>query len=49
MLPGAGKTYTMVGTVEQPGIMVRAMNDLFKYMAEKKDELEFKVRLSTAI
>ncbi|KAF0303182.1 Kinesin-like protein KIF19 [Amphibalanus amphitrite] len=43
---GAGKTYTMVGTVEQPGIMVRAMNDLFKYMAEKKDELEFKMSLS---
>lgn len=36
----------MVGTVEQPGIMVRAMNDLFKYMADKKDELDFQVRPS---
>ncbi|CAL4188987.1 unnamed protein product, partial [Meganyctiphanes norvegica] len=29
---GAGKTFTMVGTVDQPGIMVRALNDLFTAM-----------------
>ena len=27
---GAGKTYTMVGTAEEPGVMVRALDDLFK-------------------
>ncbi|XP_037093604.1 kinesin-like protein KIF19 [Pollicipes pollicipes] len=43
---GAGKTYTMVGTMEQPGIMVRALNELFKAMADKKDELEFGMTLS---
>lgn len=26
---GAGKTHTMVGDPSQPGIMVRALNDLF--------------------
>ena len=26
---GGGKTYTMVGTQDQPGIMVRALNQLF--------------------
>jgi kinesin family member 18/19 len=30
---GAGKTYTMVGTAEQPGVMVRALDDLFKEAA----------------
>ncbi|XP_065339917.1 kinesin-like protein KIF19 isoform X1 [Cloeon dipterum] len=30
---GAGKTYTMVGTAEEPGVMVRALDDLFKEAA----------------
>ena len=33
----------MVGTAEQPGIMVRALNDLFKAMDEQKEEQDFKV------
>ena len=28
---GAGKTYTMIGTKTDPGIMVRVMDDLFKH------------------
>ena len=28
---GSGKTHTMIGTEENPGIMVRVMSDLFKY------------------
>ncbi len=31
---GAGKTYTMLGTVEEPGIMVRTLRDLFKKIDE---------------
>ncbi|BES98883.1 KISc [Nesidiocoris tenuis] len=30
---GAGKTHTMVGTAAEPGIMVRALNDLFTSIA----------------
>ena len=31
---GGGKTYTMVGTRDNPGIMVRALNDLFEAAGE---------------
>ena len=34
---GGGKTYTMVGTHDNPGIMVRALNHLFKAVAEDSD------------
>ena len=34
---GGGKTYTMVGTQDQPGIMVRALNQLFTAM---EDDIE---------
>ncbi|KAF5280510.1 hypothetical protein FQA39_LY18032 [Lamprigera yunnana] len=34
---GAGKTYTMVGDATAPGIMVRALNDLFKAVKDKED------------
>ncbi|CAA9996744.1 unnamed protein product [Nesidiocoris tenuis] len=44
---GAGKTHTMVGTAAEPGIMVRALNDLFTSIAGnepphqvEKNELE---------
>ena len=35
---GAGKTYTMLGTVENPGVMVLAIKDLFRKISvlEKK-------------
>lgn len=35
---GAGKTHTMVGDPSQPGIMVRALNDLFNAVKDKEDE-----------
>ena len=31
---GGGKTHTMVGTRDNPGIMVRALNDLFEAAGE---------------
>ena len=34
---GAGKTFTMVGTPDQPGIMVRALNDLFRAKEQSED------------
>jgi hypothetical protein len=39
---GSGKTYTMVGTPDNPGCMVRAMNDLFEAMDSNTDVI-FKV------
>ncbi|XP_042223542.1 kinesin-like protein KIF19 isoform X3 [Homarus americanus] len=33
---GAGKTFTMVGTQDEPGIMVRALNDLFQSLGENE-------------
>ncbi|XP_059472539.1 kinesin-like protein KIF19 [Neocloeon triangulifer] len=35
---GAGKTYTMVGTADEPGVMVRALDDLFKEAAQLDNE-----------
>lgn len=42
---GAGKTYTMLGTDEEPGIMVQALNDLFLEMRQNTDKA-FKVTMS---
>ncbi|KAL3877693.1 hypothetical protein ACJMK2_035359 [Sinanodonta woodiana] len=42
---GAGKTYTMLGTDNEPGIMARALNDLFLQM-EKSDDMAYKVTMS---
>ena len=36
---GSGKTHTMIGTHENPGIMVRVMSDLFKYSASQASKL----------
>ncbi|KAB0793661.1 hypothetical protein PPYR_13281 [Photinus pyralis] len=35
---GAGKTHTMVGDPSAPGIMVRALNDLFNAVKDKQDQ-----------
>jgi len=40
---GGGKTYTMVGTQDNPGCMVRALNDLFEAM-DSNEEYHFKVK-----
>ena len=34
---GGGKTHTMVGTHEDPGCMVKALNELFREMDENHD------------
>ncbi len=39
---GAGKTYTMVGTQQNPGCMARALNELFEAM-ENATDVVFKV------
>ena len=45
---GAGKTYTMIGNREQPGIMVLTLQELFhhSHRVAAKDSLEFKVTVS---
>jgi kinesin family protein 18/19 len=40
---GSGKTHTMVGSPEQPGIMVRALNDLFQAVKDSKNPEQFTV------
>ena len=46
MCTGAGKTYTMLGTDEDPGIMVQALNDLFLEMERGSEDLAYKVTMS---
>lgn len=43
---GAGKTFTMLGTDREPGIMARALNDLFNAMDRTKEEMKYKVSMS---
>ncbi|GLH11354.1 Kinesin-like protein KLP2 [Gryllus bimaculatus] len=38
---GSGKTHTMVGSPQQPGIMVRALNDLFQHVRDARDPDEY--------
>lgn len=42
---GSGKTHTMVGTSSNPGIMVRALNDIFLAAKKLPDDTEFTVSL----
>ncbi|XP_071963099.1 kinesin-like protein KIF19 [Antedon mediterranea] len=43
---GAGKTYTMLGTDDEPGIMARTLNDLFKAIESKSEDNIYKVTMS---
>ncbi|XP_069695410.1 kinesin-like protein KIF19 isoform X2 [Periplaneta americana] len=43
---GSGKTHTMVGNSQQPGIMVRALNDLFKTVKDSENPEQFAVTMS---
>ncbi|KAL8130274.1 hypothetical protein V2J09_019429 [Rumex salicifolius] len=43
---GAGKTYTMLGTVENPGVMVLAMKDLFTKIRQRSVDGNHVVHLS---
>ncbi|XP_071344798.1 kinesin-like protein KIF18A isoform X2 [Trachinotus anak] len=43
---GAGKTHTMLGSQDDPGVMYRTMKELFKRMDDAKEEKEFAVEFS---
>lgn len=43
---GAGKTYTMLGTVENPGVMVLAIKDLFTKIRQRSYDGNHMVHLS---
>ncbi|RRT73386.1 hypothetical protein B296_00004453 [Ensete ventricosum] len=43
---GAGKTYTMLGTVENPGVMVLAIKDLFSKIRQRSYDGDHSVQLS---
>ena len=43
---GAGKTYTMLGTVESPGVMVLAIKDLFNKIRMRSYDGNHAVHLS---
>ncbi|XP_069553795.1 kinesin-like protein KIF18A [Brachyistius frenatus] len=43
---GAGKTHTMLGSPNEPGVMYRTMTELFKRMDDAKQDKEFAVAFS---
>lgn len=43
---GAGKTYTMTGTPEEPGVMVLALQRMFNTIEENKQDVLYKVSMS---
>lgn len=42
---GAGKTHTMVGDRHHPGIMIRALNDIFEAVKDNEDEYSVSINL----
>ena len=46
LFPGAGKTFTMLGTDVEPGIMALTLNDLYKEMERTKGEQMYTVKMS---
>ena len=43
---GAGKTYTMLGTMESPGVMVLAIKDLFSKVRQRSYDGNYSIQLS---
>ena len=43
---GSGKTYTMFGTLEQPGIILRAINQILNKMEKNQIDLYFDLQIS---
>lgn len=43
---GAGKTFTMLGKPDEPGIMMLTLKDLFQEVASQKDDRHFQVKCS---
>ena len=46
MIIGAGKTYTMLGRDDHPGIMAHVLTELFTQMKHTKDDSVYKVSMS---
>lgn len=46
---GAGKTHTMVGSSEEPGVMVRALNDIFLAARQLSDSVDVEVIIKNKI
>ena len=46
VLEGAGKTYTMLGTDHDPGIMALTLNCLFGEMEKTREDMSYKVTMS---
>lgn len=44
--PGAGKTYTMLGTENNPGVMYRTLHDLFVEIKKFEGKREYQVSMS---
>jgi len=43
---GSGKTYTMEGTKENPGVNMRALNELFRVAQERAADYKFEITVS---
>jgi kinesin family protein 18/19 len=43
---GAGKTYTMLGTEDNPGIMMNSIEELFKAIEVYSAERDYKLKVS---
>ena len=43
---GAGKTYTMLGTEENPGIMMLSIDELFNCIEKYQNERDYKLKVS---
>lgn len=41
---GAGKTYTMMGTHDKPGVNIRSIKELFKVIRER-DNMKFRMKV----
>lgn len=46
VVSGAGKTYTMLGTDSEPGVMVRALTQIFDGVLQTSEEYAYQVSLS---
>lgn len=42
----SGKTYTMAGTVEDPGLMVLSLQDIFFWISKEEKDHKFEVTCS---
>lgn len=43
---GSGKTYTMAGTAEDPGLMVLSLQEIFRWVSKEEKEHKFEVTCS---